>query len=161
MTASRAEAKLVASNGHRHALGDTAPAGITSGVCEITIETRSPVALAEFYRAIFGWPELSREQDRIWLGCGERSRIGLWTPGDKEFGDRGGRHVHFALSVHPGQLDQLVARLQTLGLSFTGPVEHDGGDRSVYFRDPEDNLVEAWDFFQCGPGARRGIAALT
>jgi hypothetical protein len=33
-----------------------------------------------------------------------------------------------------------------------GPVEHDGGDRSLYVRDPEGNLVEAWDLFE-RPGA--------
>jgi hypothetical protein len=26
-------------------------------------------------------------------------------------------------------------------------VEHEGGDRSLYVRDPEGNLVEAWDHF--------------
>jgi hypothetical protein len=41
-----------------------------------------------------------------------------------------------------------------------GPVEHPGGDRSVYFRDPAGNLVEAWDFFAHGDGARQGVRAL-
>ena len=31
-----------------------------------------------------------------------------------------------------------------------GPVEHDGGDRSVYFFDPAGNGVEIWDFFEDG-----------
>jgi hypothetical protein len=31
-----------------------------------------------------------------------------------------------------------------------GPVEHDGGDRSLYVRDSEGNVVEAWDLFERG-----------
>jgi hypothetical protein len=31
-----------------------------------------------------------------------------------------------------------------------GPHEHDGGDRSMYVRDPEGNVVEAWDYFERG-----------
>ena len=124
--------------------------GLTRGFCELTLETRDPAALAEFYRRVFGWEELSSQGDRVWLGCGERSRLGLWSRGEKEFGDEGGRHVHFALSIRPGQLDELVDELDREGVEREGPVEHEGGDRSVYFEDPEGNVVEAWDFFENG-----------
>jgi catechol-2,3-dioxygenase len=103
---------------------------------------------------------LSREADRTWLACGSRARLGLWTPGEKEFGDRGGRHTHFALRVSPGSLDSLVDRLAELGIETEGPVEHDGGDRSLYVEDPEGNVVEVWDFFEHGEGAREGVDAL-
>jgi len=134
--------------------------GLTRGFCELTLEARDPAELAAFYLELFGWSELSRESDRIWLECGERSRLGLWSSGPKEFGDEGGRHVHFALSVRPGQLDELVCQLAERGVPHEGPVEHDGGDRSVYFEDPEGNVVEAWDFFERGEGGRDGVDAL-
>jgi catechol-2,3-dioxygenase len=133
---------------------------MTRGLCELTLETPDPGRLAAFYREVFEWPVLSEEDDRIWLACAERGRLGLWTPGEKEFGDRGGRHVHFALAVQPGQLDALAERLRGVGTEGEGPVEHEGGDRSLYFRDPEGNLVEVWDFFERGEGAREGVAAL-
>jgi catechol-2,3-dioxygenase len=137
------------------------PRGLTRGFCELTLEARDPAVLAEFYAEVFGWSELpTDEDDRIWLACGERSRLGLWSRGPKEFGDEGGRHVHFALSIRPGQLDQLVAALRRRDVSYEGPVEHDGGDRSLYFDDPEGNVVEAWDFFEHGEGARGGVDAL-
>ena len=41
-----------------------------------------------------------------------------------------------------------------------GPVEHDGGDLSLYFEDPGGNVVEVWDYFEEGDGARQGVAAL-
>ena len=106
--------------------------GLTRGFCELTLEARNPAGLAGFYRELFGWPELSRDDDRIWLGCGERPRPGLWTEGRKEFGDEGGRHVHFALSVGPGQLEDLTRALDDRDIAYEGPVEHEGGDRSVY-----------------------------
>lgn len=136
-------------------------AGLTRGICELTLETVDPSGLAGFYREVFEWPELSREDDRIWLGCGSRARLGLWSPGPKEFGDEGGRHVHYALSVNPGALDQITARLAERGIEARGPVEHDGGDRSLYFKDPEGNVVEAWDFFEREVGEREGIGALS
>jgi catechol-2,3-dioxygenase len=134
--------------------------GLTRGFCELTLEARDPGALAGFYKSLFGWDEISKDDDRVWLGCGERSRLGLWTSGAKEFGDEGGRHVHFALSVQPGQLDALLGELRARGIEHRGPVEHDGGDRSVYFEDPEGNVVEAWDFFEHGDGAEDGVDAL-
>ena len=35
--------------------------------------------------------------------------------------------------------------------------EHEGGDRSIYFEDPEGNVVEVWDVFQREP---EGVDAL-
>ncbi len=134
--------------------------GLTEGLCELTLETPDPGALAEFYRDLFGWDQLSREDDRVWLGCGHQARLGLWSPGPKEFGDEGGRHVHFALSIRPGHLPELVERLEARQIEYRGPVEHDGGDRSVYFADPEGNVVEAWDFFERPEGDSEGVDAL-
>ena len=126
---------------------------------EVTLETRDPACLARFYRDAFGFDLLSRGDDRIWLAIGSHARLGLWTPGAKEFGDRGGRHVHFAFSAAPGTLDRLSERLREHA-PVRGPVEHPGGDRSLYLEDPEGNVVEIWDFFERGAGVREGVAAL-
>jgi catechol-2,3-dioxygenase len=134
--------------------------GMTRGFCELTLEAQDPVRLASFYTSVFGWDELTRDDDRVWLACGGRARLGLWAEGPKEFGDRGGRHVHFALSIRPGKLEEFAHRLNELGVAHRGPVEHEGGDRSLYFEDPEGNVVETWDFFEHGEGARDGVDAL-
>ena len=133
---------------------------LTQGFAELTIEVRDLEALERFYREVFGLRLLTREDDRVWLAAGERARLGLWLPGEKEFGDEGGRHVHFAFSAGPGGLDALVARLDEHGHGYRGPVEHDGGDRSLYVEDLEGNVVEVWDFFERGEGRREGAAAL-
>jgi catechol-2,3-dioxygenase len=130
------------------------------GVCELTLETRELERLESFYREALGMRTIQRQEDRIWLAAGGRTRLGIWAPGPKEFDDRGGRHVHFALSASPGGLDRTTARLRSLGLGFRGPVEHPGGDRSIYLEDPEGNVVEVWDFFERGEGSRDGVDAL-
>jgi catechol-2,3-dioxygenase len=132
---------------------------VIDAFAELTLETRDPALLESFYREAFGFEVLSRDDDRTWLGVGERARLGLWTPGEKEFGDEGGRHVHFALSASPGTLDALAERVREHA-SVSGPVEHPGGDRSIYLEDPEGNVVEVWDFFSHGDGARDGVEAL-
>lgn len=132
----------------------------TRGFCELTLETRDIAALEEFYADGLGLQPIDRAEDRVWLAAGEHARLGLWSPGEKEFDDRGGSHVHFALSAAPGQLDAVAARLRERGVEVRGPVEHDGGDRSIYLRDPAGNVVELWDFFERDAGAREGVAAL-
>src|SRR3954454_6367201 len=101
------------------------------GIVELTLEARDRDALERFYREAFELELLAREPDRTWLGVGSRCRLGLWTPGVKEFGDEGGRHVHFAFSATPGGLDDVAERLRSLGAAPRGPVEHEGGDRSL------------------------------
>ena len=119
-----------------------------TGLAEITLEARDPDALARFYVDAFGLSELSRGRDRVWLAAGDGARLGLWLPGTKEFGDEGGVHVHFAFAVEPGALATMADRLRAAGADVQGPIEHEGGDRSLYVRDPEGNVAEAWDLFE-------------
>lgn len=117
---------------------------------ELTLQARDLGGMEAFYRDAVGLDVLAREDDRVWLAVGERARLGLWTPGEKEFGDEGGAHVHHAYRVTPGGLDALAERLRAADVEVRGPEEHPGGDRSIYFEDPEGNVVEAWDFFGRG-----------
>jgi catechol-2,3-dioxygenase len=131
------------------------------GFCELTLEARDMARLETFYTEVFGLEVLAREDDRIWLAAGRTARLGLWSPGEKEFGDEGGRHVHFAFAADPGTLDALAERMRARGAPrVEGPHEHDGGDRSLYIEDPEGNVVEVWDFFKRGEGRQEGVEAL-
>ena len=124
------------------------------GFCELTLEARDMARMESFYTDVFGFPVLAREDDRVWLAVGRTARLGIWSPGEKEFGDQGGRHVHFAFAAQPGTLDELARSLDA------DPVRHEGGDRSLYVEDPEGNVVEVWDFFKRGEGRRAGVEAL-
>jgi len=130
------------------------------GICELSLEARDVAALERFYTEAFGLRVLAREDDRVWLAVGPATRLGLWTPGAKEFNDRGGRHVHFALSADGDTLERVRERLTRMGAVLGGPVRHSGGDRSLYVEDPEGNVVEVWDFFVDGRGRSAGVAAL-
>jgi catechol-2,3-dioxygenase len=135
----------------------TSPAPATvSGFAELTLEVRDRPAMERFYRDVVGLELLAQEDDRTWMAAGDQARLGLWLPGEKEFGDEGGSHVHYAYSATPEQLDALAARLAGQGVEHRGPVEHEGGDRSLYFEDPEGNVVEVWDIF----GRGRNVASL-
>lgn len=122
----------------------------TDGFAELTLETPDRARLERFYVEGLGLEVLTREDDRTWLAAGPSARLGLWEPGQKEFGDEGGAHVHFAFSAAPGRLDALCEHLRAHGAEVRGPEEHDGGDRSIYVEDPEGNVVEVWDFFERG-----------
>lgn len=132
-----------------------------AGICELVLETDDVDRLRGFYEEKLGLKQLLTEDGgRVWLGVGERCRLGIWSPGEKEFSDRGGRHVHFAFSVDADRLDALTAQLREQGIEVEGPIDHEGGDRSAYFFDPAGNRVELWDFFQDGAGAEHGVMAL-
>jgi catechol-2,3-dioxygenase len=117
------------------------------GICELVLVAEDTERMVAFYEAL-GLTTLSREDDRVWLAVGPHCRIGIWTPGEKEHRDRGGTHVHFALSATRGRLDAVVAQLRDGRQDFEGPIEHDGGDRSIYLFDPEGNRLEIWDYFR-------------
>lgn len=132
-----------------------------AGICELVLETDDVDRLRGFYEEKLGLEQLlTEEDDRVWLRAGERCRLGIWSPGEKEFSDRGGRHVHFAFSVGADELDAFCTQLRERGVEVEGPIEHEGGDRSAYFFDPAGNRVEIWDFFRDGDGAEGGVMAL-
>jgi catechol-2,3-dioxygenase len=128
-----------------------------AGICELTLEAIDLEALAAFYAQHLGLEVLQRQEDRIWLSAGSNARLGLWRPGEKEFGDEGGAHVHFAFGADSGEIEQIRRRLAESGFDPRGPVEHDGGDRSLYVEDPEGNVVEVWDFFARGRTVEDGL----
>jgi catechol-2,3-dioxygenase len=130
------------------------------GISELTLETRDRARMERFYVDVLQLRELAREDDRTWVAVGEQTRLGLWAPGAKEYGDRGGRHVHFAFAVARRSLADLADRLHAAGARVDGPHEHDGGDRSLYTEDPEGNVVELWDYFVDGDGADGGVEGL-
>ena len=133
---------------------------LTDGFAELTLQVGDLAALERFYVEVLGLEVLDRQADRVWLAAGPHARLGLWLPGEKEFGDEGGAHVHYAFSSAPGRLDELAQRLREADVEHRGPQEHPGGDRSLYVEDPEGNIVEVWDFFERGEGARLGASAL-
>jgi catechol 2,3-dioxygenase-like lactoylglutathione lyase family enzyme len=51
-------------------------------------------------------------------------------------------HLHYAFAVSEEHLDAWTARLKAHGVPLEGGVSWPRGSRSIYFRDPDGNLVE-------------------
>jgi catechol-2,3-dioxygenase len=122
------------------------PSQVVSGFAELTLEATDLDAMVGFYETMLGLERLSEDGDRVWLAAGPSARLGLWCPGQKEHGDEGGRHVHFAFAAEAGTLSGLAERLRADGREVE-VTEHEGGDCSLYLEDPEGNVIELWDYF--------------
>jgi catechol-2,3-dioxygenase len=120
------------------------------GFAEVTLQTKDRAGLERFYANLLDLDVLAREDDRTWLSVGPRARLGLWTPGETVFGDEGGANDQFARSVAYEAPDGAGERARADGREVRGPIEHDGGDRSLYITDPEGNVLELWSFFAEG-----------
>jgi catechol-2,3-dioxygenase len=57
---------------------------LTDGIAELTLEVCDMDVLERFYVDVLGLDVLSRQDDRVWLACGQHTRLGLWLPGRKE-----------------------------------------------------------------------------
>jgi hypothetical protein len=52
-------------------------------ICELVLEAGDIDRLVAFYSGV-GLEVLAQQEDRAWLATGERSRLGIWSPGPKE-----------------------------------------------------------------------------
>jgi catechol-2,3-dioxygenase len=100
-------------------------------------------AAARFYTEVLGLPVQARDDQRVWVLAGGRTRIGLWVPQVGIAGGQGGAHVHYALRIAEEDYDGAVARLREHGFD---PHEEDFGEngRAAYVSDPDGNVVELW-----------------
>jgi catechol 2,3-dioxygenase-like lactoylglutathione lyase family enzyme len=130
-------------------IADAPPAPPAIGVFEIVLEVEDLAASERFYVEAVGLPVVDRwgeDRPAIWVGLGREGYLGLWLPrsgGAKGlFGSRGGSHVHLAIRVPRGTLDQAQARLEAFGYPIAGRLTFGPGDHALYVLDPDGNVVE-------------------
>ncbi len=119
------------------------------GLFELTLEVADLAAAERFYAEHIGLRVVERwgsDRPAVWLALGRESFLGLWT---REAGGeraihrgRGGAHVHFAIRVPLGTLDDLQARLEALGYAVEAGWDFGHGNRAMYLDDPDGNVVE-------------------
>lgn len=122
-----------------------------TGMHEMVLEVADLEASVAFYAKVIGLTEITRwadERKAVWFDAGDTVAIGLWP---RETGGavaihhgRGGAHVHFALRIPKGSIDEVEARLKRLGYETTH-ADFDYGNTSVYVDDPDGNCVELMD----------------
>lgn len=123
-----------------------------TGVSELVLEVVDLAAAERFYCDVLGFPVIGRrDDDRVWLMAGTRTRIGLWTPQVGIAGGRGGVHVHYAMHIEAADYGAALARLREHGYE---PHEEDFEDeergRAAYVTDPDGNVVELWTWDVAG-----------
>jgi catechol 2,3-dioxygenase-like lactoylglutathione lyase family enzyme len=128
---------------------DLPPAPQAIGFFEMVLEVADLAASETFYGSALGLPVVERwgdDRPAVWHALGREGFLGLWPPesGGKKgiHGGRGGAHVHFAFRVPIGTLDQMQARLETLGHEVEAGWEFGQGNRAIYVDDPDGNVVE-------------------
>lgn len=124
-----------------------APPQVT-GMYEMVLEVADLAASELFYTEAIGLPVATRwgdDRPAVWLALGNEGFLGLWP---RESGGavaihngRGGAHVHFALRVPLGSLEQAQARLEELGHEVER-VDFGNGNLAIYLDDPDGNVVE-------------------
>ena len=126
--------------------------GVT-GFAELTLEARDPEGLARFYARAFGMTGISRERTASGWPPGGVLAWDCGRPGPRSSTTRAGRTC---TSPSPSSLARCPlspSAFGPAGVGVDGPLEHEGGDRSLYARDPEGNVVEAWDLFERAGGS--------
>jgi catechol 2,3-dioxygenase-like lactoylglutathione lyase family enzyme len=122
-----------------------------SGVSELALMVDDLGRAERFYVDTLGLPVVERWDDATWVMAGDRTRIGLWLSSVEPLaGERGGRHVHFALHIVDADFDGLVQHLEHHGHDVH--VEHfgDGRGRAAYVADPDGHVVEFWTWDVAG-----------
>ncbi len=122
------------------------------GLHELVLEVDDLAASTRFYEDVIGLNVVSRwtgDREAVWFDMGDTTALGLWpveTGGAKAIANgRGGVHVHFALRIPLGSIDDVQTRLEALGCTITDRVEFGDGNRSLYLDDPDGNCVELMD----------------
>jgi catechol 2,3-dioxygenase-like lactoylglutathione lyase family enzyme len=123
-----------------------------SGILETALYVADPVASAHFYRRLFGFTTLLETDRLIALDVAGRNVLLLFrhgttgepfaTPGGVIPGHAGSGISHFAFAITTEDVDPWIHRLGAEGVAVESTVTWPGGARSVYFRDPDANLVE-------------------
>jgi catechol 2,3-dioxygenase-like lactoylglutathione lyase family enzyme len=124
-----------------------------AGVLETALYVADLDRAAEFYRSVFGFRDLLREDSRLHAmsmadrqvlllfrvdGSLEPTRApGGWIP---EHGASGRSHLAFAIECDA--LEQWREHLREKQVAIESEVDTPRGGKSVYFRDPDGHLLE-------------------
>ena len=118
------------------------------GIDYTVIFARQMAAMREFYGTTLGFP-LHRELSPRWLEFRVGSNLLALTEHGGRFDDPslpiGALSLQLAFRVAPSEVASCAAVLAERGVNIlSGPTDHDFGHRTLFFRDPEDNIIEIY-----------------
>jgi catechol 2,3-dioxygenase-like lactoylglutathione lyase family enzyme len=112
------------------------------------ILARDMDAMREFYENVLGF-KLSRELSPGWIEYKiGRNILALSKPGLTASDDptpKGSASLQLAFKVSASEVDQCASELVQRGIALVSPpTEQDFGHRTLFFRDPDGNLLEIY-----------------
>jgi catechol 2,3-dioxygenase-like lactoylglutathione lyase family enzyme len=123
-----------------------------NGIIETALYVSDVAKSAEFYKRLFGFKPMLESDRLVALDAGERSVLLLFLSGatNNDFPTDGGvipghgpgGRTHFAFGISAEDFDDWLRYLAKHQVPVESTVQWQGGARSIYFRDPDDNLVE-------------------
>jgi catechol 2,3-dioxygenase-like lactoylglutathione lyase family enzyme len=122
------------------------------GILETALYVADVSRAAEFYRSLFGFETLLESERLIALDVAGRNVLLLFRKGAtyEPFAVPGGiipphdgaGRGHFAFSIDSEDVDSWQRHLESKGVAVESVVSWPGGAKSIYFRDPDENLAE-------------------
>ena len=112
------------------------------------IHARDMVAMRQFYGTVMGFP-LLRELSVHWIEYAIGSTVlALTAPGGR-YGDpappAGAASLQLAFRVAPAMVDACAQELAAAGVAIvSGPQDQPFGHRTLFFRDPDGNVLEIY-----------------
>jgi len=122
-------------------------------VLETALYVEDMKRAVEFYQRVFGFGVLTQSGERLTaLDVGGKHVLLLFKSGEtgKDVNIPGGRipgfdgkgNGHTAFPIAASELEAWEMQLAALGIAIESTVEWERGGRSIYFRDPDGNLLE-------------------
>ena len=123
-----------------------------AGVIETAIHVGNVERSAAFYEGLFGFKKMLGDDRFCAFDVGGHDVFLLFrrggttepisTPGGMIPPHDGSGRMHFAFAISAADWDAWLAKLKAAGIKIESIVNWPAGGRSVYFRDPDDHLVE-------------------
>jgi catechol 2,3-dioxygenase-like lactoylglutathione lyase family enzyme len=123
-----------------------------TGVLETCIHVEDVARSARFYESLFGFPRLGADERFCAFDVGGHGVLILFRrdgtmepvklPGGVIPAHSGSGHLHFAFAIPSGELPAWEQRLGESGVAVESRVKWPLGGESIYFRDPDNHLVE-------------------
>ena len=123
-----------------------------TGILETAIYTTDLPRAAAFYRQLFGFATLLESDRLIALDVAGKNVLLIFkagatndpfpTPGGTIPGHGASGHSHFAFSITLDDIKPWQQKLESSGVAIESTVNWPQGAVSVYFRDPDQQLVE-------------------
>jgi catechol 2,3-dioxygenase-like lactoylglutathione lyase family enzyme len=122
------------------------------GILETALYVRDPRAAAEFYKRLFGFGTLLDSDRLVALDVSGKNVLLLFkagvtggpfeTAGGTIPGHTGIGGGHFAFAIAREDVEPWQSHLRSKNVAIESIVTWPGGAKSLYFRDPDENLVE-------------------